>query len=252
MSTIEPRTFEPTRRVLADRIILVTGAGAGIGRAAAQTFAAHGATVILLGRTVEKLEAVYDHIVAQGDPEPLIQPLCLLSAKEDKYLEIANAIDVQFGRLDGLLHNAGILGPRTSISNYPTSSWQEVLQVNLTAPFELTRALLPLLKKASDASILFTSSGVGRRGRAYWGAYAVAKFGTEGLAQVLSHELEDVSSIRVNCINPGATRTTMRAQAYPAEDPATLKTPEDIMPAYLYLMSSDSAGLSGRSFDAQD
>ena len=251
MTNTEPKNYLAPTSLLKDKVILVTGAGDGIGRCAAKSFAACGATVILLGRTVTKLEQVYDEITESGDTEPVIVPLCLEKASEEDYLHMAEAIEEQFGQLDGLLHNAGLLGQKTSIANYQAATWQQVMQVNVNAAFLLTKSVLPLMKASSDASILFTSSGVGRHGRAFWGAYAVSKFATEGLAQVLSHELEEISNIRVNCINPGATRTNMRAEAYPAENPASLKTPEQIMPAYLYLMGPDSIGVSGQSFDAQ-
>lgn len=248
---IDPKSYQAPSELLNGRTILVTGAGDGIGRAAAHSFAASGATVILLGRTVAKLEQVYDEIMAKGDTEPLIFPLDLAKANEQDYQTMAEAIEEQFGQLDGLLHNAGILGQRTSIGSYHQAVWGELMQVNVNAAFLLTKSVLPLLKVSADASIIFTSSGVGRKGRAFWGAYAVSKFATEGLAQVLSHELEETTNIKVNCINPGATRTNMRAVAYPAENPGTLKTPEQIMPAYLYLMGSDSRGVTGQSFDAQ-
>lgn len=248
--TDSPKDYQAATDLLADRVIMVTGAGDGIGRAAALSFADHGATVILAGRTVRKLEAVYDAIEGSGGPQPMIYPVDLAGAGEDDYAELAAAIDREFGRLDGLLHNAGVLGQRTPLSGYKPAVWQTVMQVNVTAQFLMTRALLPILEKSPDASVVFTSSGVGRKGRAFWGAYAVSKFATEGLMQVLADELED-TAIRVNCINPGATRTLMRAAAYPAEDPRTLKTPGDIMPTYLYLMGPDSKGVTGRSFDAQ-
>ena len=171
----------------------------------------HGATVILCGRTVAKLESVYDEILASGGPEPAIHPLCLEGATETHYQELAEQINDQFGRLDGLLHNAALLGERTSLANYGAASWARVLQVNVTAEFLLTKALLPALRQAPEASVLFTSSGVGREGRAFWGAYAVSKFAVEGMSQVLAAELERTGRIRVNCINPGATRTAMRA-----------------------------------------
>ncbi|MAT52569.1 MAG: YciK family oxidoreductase [Porticoccaceae bacterium] len=243
--------YQPTPALLKDRIILVTGAGDGIGRAASHSFAAHGATVILAGRTLPKLEAVYDGIMAAGGPEPTLYPVDLDGAGEADYQTLAGAIEEQFGALNGLLHNAGELGQRTPIANYKADTWEKVMKVNVTAQFLLTRALLPVMEKASDASILFTSSGVGRRGRAFWGAYAVSKFATEGLCQVLAQELEETTRVRANCINPGATRTRMRAAAYPGEDPRTLKTPEEIMPTYLFLMGPDSQGVSGKSFDAQ-
>lgn len=251
MSIQEPKTYNPPEKCLHGRVILVTGAGSGIGRSAAISFAAHGATVILLGRTVEKLEAVYDEIESAGSPTPAIYPLCLEGATEQDYQAMATNIEQEFGELHGLLHNAGLLGQRTTIANYQAQIWQQVMQVNLNAQFLLTKALLPIMKTADDAAIVFTSSGVGRKGRPFWGAYAVSKFATEGLAQVLAGELDEVSNIRVNCLNPGATRTPMRAIAYPAEDPGTLLTPEQIMPAYLYLLGPDSEGISGQSFDAQ-
>lgn len=251
MSNQEPKSYNPPQMCLRGRIILVTGAGSGIGRAAAISFAAHGATVILLGRTVEKLETVYDEIESAGSPTPAIYPLCLEGATEQDYQTLASTVEQEFGGLHGLLHNAGLLGQRTTIANYQTQIWQQVMQVNLNAQFLLTKALLPIMKTADDASIVFTSSGVGRKGRPFWGAYAVSKFATEGLAQVLAGELDEVSNIRVNCLNPGATRTPMRAVAYPAEDPGTLLAPEKIMPAYLYLLGPDSQGISGQSFDAQ-
>jgi NAD(P)-dependent dehydrogenase (short-subunit alcohol dehydrogenase family) len=242
-------TAPPT--LLEDRVILVTGAGAGIGRAAAMSFARHGATVILLGRTVSNLESVYDEIVAAGYRQPAIVPMNLADAQGPVYSELVERIGSEYGRLDGLLHNAGILGQLTPIEHHDVGVWTEVLHVNLTAPFVLTKMLLPLLKKSTDASIVFTSSGVGRQGRAYWGAYAVSKFGIEGLSQVLADETSEAGDIRVNCINPGRTRTAMRRTAYPGEDPASLLAPEEIMPAYLYLMGPDSRGVCGESLDAQ-
>jgi NAD(P)-dependent dehydrogenase (short-subunit alcohol dehydrogenase family) len=243
--------YRAPANLLAGRVILVTGAGDGIGRAASLAYARHGATVILAGRTTAKLEAVYDSIVAAGLPEPVIQPLDLAGASEADYQTVADALVAEFGRLDGLLHNASELGQRTPIANYQAGTWQKVMQVNVNATFLLTKALLPALEQSADGAILLTSSGVGRVGRAFWGAYAVSKFAIEGFCQVLAGELEDTTRIRVNCINPGATRTRMRAAAYPAEDPRTLKTPDDIMPGYLYLMGPDSLGVTGRSFDAQ-
>lgn len=243
--------YEVRPGLLADRVILVTGAGAGIGRALAKRVASLGATVILHGRTVSRLESVFDEIRAAGGPEPAIFPLNLERATGEDYDRLSGAIEAQWGRLDGLVHNAGVLGGRTPIEHHDVADWQRVLHVNLTAPFILCRCLLPLLFQSADASVVFTSSGVGRRGKAYWGAYAVSKFGVEGLSQVLANELANKPNIRVNVINPGATRTTMRAAAYPAEDPEHLKTPEEILGAYLYLLGPDSRGITGRSYDAQ-
>ena len=246
-----PDNYAPAQNLLQERTILITGAGAGIGKAAALCFAAHGASVILLGRTLEKLEAVYDAIEAAGHPQATIYQADMLTAATEDYQRLAESIEAEFGQLDGLLHNASILGQRTPIAQADAQQWQDVMQVNVNAQMMLTQALLPLLENAATAAIVFTSSGVGRKGRAYWGAYAVSKFATEGLMQTLADELENTSKIRVNSLNPGATRTAMRATAYPAENPNTLATPEDIMPAYLYLMGDDSMAIKGQALNAQ-
>lgn len=241
---------EISSNALQDKVILVTGAGDGIGREAALHYARHGASVILLGRTVKKLEAVYDEIQAAGGPEPAIVPLDMKGATKAHYQGMCATIMDQFGRLDGLLNNAGVLGVLSPFAHIDHDSWNDVMQINVTAQFMLTQALLPALQAAPKASVVFTSSGVGRKGRAFWGPYSVSKFATEGLVQVMADEYEG-SSLRVNVINPGATRTTMRSRAYPAEDVNKLATPADLMPLYLYLMSDDSAELNGESLDAQ-
>jgi len=233
---------------LKDRIILVTGAGDGIGETAAITFAKHGATVILLGRTIPKLERTYDAIIAAGYPQPAIIPLDLEGATYDNYLEVADTIEKEFGHLDGLLHNAGTLGALTPIQQYDLKMWAQVMQINLTAPFLLTRACIPVLKKSNDARIVFTSSSVAHKGRAYWGAYGVSKAGQDNLMAILADELESNTPIRVNSIDPGRVRTRMRALAYPGEDPNTVATPEEIMPTYLYLMGPDSKDVNGQIY----
>jgi len=237
--------------LLNDRIIMITGATDGIGRALAVRAAELGARVILHGRNVQKLEEVYDEIEAiDGTPRPSIAVLDLATADGNAYTSLANSIEEEFGRLDGLVHNAGILGNRHSIEQYDAAQWQQVMHVNLTAPFALTQVLMPLLKKSQHASIIFTSSGVGRVGKAFWGAYSVSKFGTEALSQILSAENVH-SGMRVNCINPGPVRTKMRLAAYPAEDRDALKGPQDILSAYLFLLGPDSLDVSGQSLDAQ-
>jgi NAD(P)-dependent dehydrogenase (short-subunit alcohol dehydrogenase family) len=243
--------YQAPQQLLQERIILVTGAGDGIGRAAALSFAAKGATVILLGRTLSKLEDTYDAIETAGYPQPAIYPLNLESAAQAEYAGLAQILGREFGQLHGLLHNAALLGQRTPLANYDPAMWNQVMQVNVNANFMLTQELLPLLTIPVDASVLFTSSGVGRVGKAYWGAYGVSKFATEGLAQILAQELEKTSNIRVNVINPGATQTRMRVKAYPGEDPCCNPAAADIMPLYLYLMGPDSIGTNGQSLDAQ-
>ncbi|MEW9796818.1 YciK family oxidoreductase [Alteromonas sp. CYL-A6] len=242
--------YQASPDLLSDKVILVTGAGDGIGAEAAKTFAAHGATVILLGRTVSKLERVYDEIMTAGSPEPAIVPLDLEGATPAHYQGMADTIRDQFGRLDGVIHNASVLGHLSSFKDIAAEEWQRVMQVNLNGAVYMTQALLPLLEQTPGASVVFTTSSVGRKGRSFWGTYAVSKFATEGVMQTLADEYRN-KDVRFNCINPGATRTHMRAQAFPAEDPETLKTPADIMPLYLYLMGPDSAGVTGQSLDCQ-
>ncbi|MBO1255523.1 YciK family oxidoreductase [Alteromonas sp. 5E99-2] len=235
---------------LKNKIILITGAGGGIGKQAALTFSQYGATCILLGRTVNRLEQTYDEILAKGYNEPSILPLDMKGATPSHYKQMAQTITNEYGRLDGCLHNASQLGSLCQFKDIESQQWNDVLKVNVTATAQMTQALLSPLSLANSASIVFTSSSVGRKGRAFWGSYSVSKFATEGMMQVLADEYKS-SSMRFNCINPGATRTEMRAKAYPAEDPLTLKTAEDIMPTYVYLMSDESKNENGQSFDCQ-
>lgn len=247
----DQRLYSYPQDLLGDRIMLITGASDGIGRALALHAAEHGAQVVLHGRNVGKLEKVYDEIEAlDGAPRPSIAVMDLATANSDAYISLAGQLEKEFGRLDGLVLNASILGDRFSIEQYDAATWQRVMHVNVTSVFALTQVCLPLLKRSDDASVIFTSSGVGRKGRAFWGAYAVSKFATEGLSQVLADEHRG-GNLRVNCINPGGTRTNMRLEAFPAEDRDALKRPEDILPTYMYLLGPDSRGVTGESFDAQ-
>jgi NAD(P)-dependent dehydrogenase (short-subunit alcohol dehydrogenase family) len=250
ISQFDAATFKPTRDFLSPRVILVTGSSSGIGRAVALALAAAGATVVLTGRNAKRLEAVYDEIQRQGSPTPAYLPLDLEHAVAQDYDALVDAIGTEFGRLDGLLHNASILGTRSPIAHHDVPTWCKTLHVNLTATFALTQVCLPLLEAAPDGSLLFTTSSVGRQGRAYWGGYAVSKGGTETLAQVLAHEYEG-QRLRVNTINPGAVRTAMRALAYPAEDATLLTSPEQITATYLYLLGPASVGVTGQRFDCQ-
>lgn len=243
--------YQAPADLLKERIILVTGSSEGIGRAAAKTFAHHGATVILHGRDQARLESLYDEIVAEQLAEPAIVTLDLAEATYDDIVVLQNSIGETFGRLDGLLHNAGMLARRNSIASTNSKDWHTVMQVNVNAPFMLTKAMMPLLQESDHPSVVFTSSSVGRKGRAYWGSYAVSKFAIEGLMQVLADEMENISTIRFNSINPGATQTTMRRMAYPGEAAGTNPLPEQIMPAYLYLMGKDSIGVNGQALNAQ-
>ncbi|MFC3034675.1 YciK family oxidoreductase [Pseudoalteromonas fenneropenaei] len=244
------QSYQAPCDALANKTILITGAGDGIGRIAALTYAKHGATVILLGKTTSKLECVYDEIVAAGYPEPAIVPLDMRGATKQHYRDLAATIEQTFGKLDGLLNNAAILGSLGPMEHFCVSTFENIMKVNVTAQAMITKYMFPLLRKAPNASVVFTSSGVGREGREFWGAYAISKFATEGMMQTWSKEI-GTTNIRINCINPGATNTSMRNAAFPGEDKARLKTPLDLMPTYLYLMSDDSIGVNGQSLDAQ-
>ena len=245
------RGYVPGAGSHAGRVVLVTGASDGIGQALSLALARQGATVALLGRTQRKLARTYDRIVAAGGPQPALLPFNLETAAAPEYDALHEALDREFGRLDGLAHVAGILGDLSPIEQYDVPTWCRVLHVNLTAAFIMTRTLLPLLRRADDASIVFTSSTVGRVGRAYWGAYSASKFGTEGLMQVLAHEMAGTTRIRVNSLNPGPTRTAMRRQAFPAEDPDRLPEPDAVLAPYLYLLGPAGRGINGESIDCQ-
>lgn len=246
------KSYTPAPDLLTSRRILITGAGDGIGRAAALGCAKHGASVILLGRTAKKLEKVYDEVEHQGSPEPALLPLDLATATPSHYEQVAKTIEKEFGSLDGLLHNAADAGTLTPLEHYTPEMWFRVMQVNLNAAWLLTRACLPLLHQSTDASIVFTTADVGRKGRAYWGAYGVSCFGLEGLMQILADECAAEGRIRVNSLDPGVVGTGLRSRLYPGEDRATLPAPEAIMPVYLYLLGSDSRGVNGKALIARD
>jgi len=249
--TFDPRTYQYSGDLLEGRIIMITGASDGIGRALAIHAAGLGAQVVLHGRNTPKLEAVYDEIEAlEGAPRPSIAVLDLATADGAAYSALAESVESTFGRLDGLVHNAGILGQRLSIEQYDPAEWQKVLHVNLTAPFVLTQLLMPMLRQSADPSVIFTSSGVGREGKAFWGAYSASKFGIESLSQMLAAENAH-TALRSNCVNPGPVRTGMRLAAYPAEDRSKLPAPEAILATYVYLLGPDSKGVTGQSLDAQ-
>lgn len=246
-----PTHYAPSSTLLENQVILVTGAGDGIGRVAAKTFAAHGAEVILLGKTTQKLVSVYDEIEKAGGKKPAIYAMNLEGATLQDYDKLCESIENEFGALHGLLHNAAWLGNHTPLIHYDAKQWYKILQINLNAPFFMTQALLPLLKKAENASILFTIDDTGLQGQAYKGAYGVSKFGLQGLMEIFAQEYEINTSMRFNSINPGPVLTSMRRLGYPAEDTSTLLQPEEIMLPYLYLMGHDSLGITGHTFSCQ-
>lgn len=239
------KNYHPPKDLLKERVILVTGAGQGLGRAAALTFAAHGATVILHGRNVKKLENVYDEIEAHACIQPAIFPLDLEKADDKDFAALAQAIKLQLGRLDGILHNASLLFTLAPLELQTLEQWQSLLRVNLIAPFALTRACLPLLKLSPDASIIMTSETHGHAPAAYWGGFAVAKAGVEALVRIGSQEWESLPNLRINTVIPGPVHTPQRTRTHPGEIKQTLRQPEDLMHCYLYLMGADSRGFSG-------
>ncbi len=242
--------YQAPKELLKNKVILVTGASDGIGKAVAKSYAKHGATVILHGRNIEKLEQVYDEIIEKSYPKPAILPLDLKKASSQDFLNLAQTMQSEFGQLDGIVHNAAIISELSPIEFTEAEIWHEIMQVNINSVFMLTQACLPLLKQAENASIITTTSGVGEKARAFWGPYAVSKFAIEGFTQVLADELEN-TSVRVNSINPGATHTKMRAVAFPAEDTNLLASPDSLTGLYLYLMGQESLSIHGQSIAAQ-
>ena len=234
-----------------DKIVLVTGANRGFGLAITMDLARAGATVIMLGRDLGSLEYAYDAVVDAGLTEPILYPLDLEGATPENYQDLQDNILSQFGKLDGVVHNASILGAKMPIEQYDIKLWYSTLQINLSAPFMLTQFLIPALLKSNDARVIFISSSVGRKARAYWGAYSVSKFGIEGFAKTLSEELEK-THISVNTVNPGKMRTEMRRAAYPAEDSSKVPLPEEKSQAIVYLLSTLSPKINGKQLSIPD
>lgn len=245
-----PPNYQAKAGDLRDRVIAVTGAGEGIGQAVALAAAAHGAQVILIGRTVKKLEATHARIAALKASDASIAPLDLEKANAKDYDQLSAAVMERYGRLDGLVHSAALLGSLAPIEHYDVPTWCRVLHVNLTAAFALTQVLLPALRASRDASIVFTGCDVGQRPRAYWGAYAVSKSAVDSLMRVLADEVEQYGTVRVNSLDPGAVRTRLRRQAFPAEDLNLLRTPEHVVQPYLWLLGPDSRGVNGQFLDS--
>jgi len=247
---------------LKDKTALITGAGGGIGKAIAKAYVKEGASVIICGRNEDSLKDACQeisksfnfhlmHTAHQILPHGEIEYVKADVVNKDDIKRLANRVEEKWNKLDILVNNASILGVRASILDYPEDIWEEVINVNLNGQFFVIKAVLPFLLKSNNGSIINVSSSVGRRGKALWGAYSASKFGLEGLTQVLADELSS-SNVRVNSVNPGGTRTEMRARAYPGEDPMTLPTPEDIVPVFLYLASDESVGITGKEFNARD
>lgn len=236
---------------LSKQVILVTGAGGGLGSTAALALAGQGAELILLDKSIPKLEKVYDAIVAAGGIEPVMYPFDLAGASEAQYQEMADAIEQRYGSLQGVLHSAVEFSAYTPIQLHKTKDWGHTLNVNLNAAFLLTRVLLPLLQHSETASIVFTSDSHARQAKAYCGAYGVSKIALEGFAKILAEELESAQKIRVNTLIPGAVDSPLRKRAYPAEDKSALPGMDSLAPIYRYLFSDASIGVTGQFIDAQ-
>lgn len=245
-------SFVPQKDELKDKVILITGAGGGLGSTAAKACATYGATTILLGKTIPKLEKTYDDIMAAGGPEPAIYPIDFNGATEEDYQQLAEIVEKEFGRLDGLLHNAAELGTPGPIANIESAIWAKTVNVNLHAPFILTRVLLPLMQKTDNASVIFTTDSVAREGKAYWGSYGVTKIAAEGLAHTLAEEYETSGHIRVNILSPGPIQSPMRKKAYAGENPEKLPTADSLEKYWLYLFSSASEGVTNQLFKSGD
>jgi NAD(P)-dependent dehydrogenase (short-subunit alcohol dehydrogenase family) len=245
---IDFKHYRPAPDLLRGRVILVTGAGRGIGRVAALAFAAHGATVILHGRNVAKLESVYDEIEAAGGAQPTILPLDLATARDRDFENMALAIESQLKRLDGILHNASHFADPGPLDHQSLDEWLLLLRVNLAAPFALTRACSSLLRAAGDASVIFTSETHALEPAAYWGGFAVAKSGLAALVKIQAQEWEAAASLRVNLLVPGPVDSPQRQHTHPGESPASRPRAESLMPVYLYLIGPDSRGVTGELF----
>ncbi len=244
------KNYQAPHQDLKDRVIIVTGAGQGLGQTAAIAFAKQGATMILIGRTQAKLEATYDTIQAQGLPEALIFPMDLNKATEDDFNAMAEGIYQQLGRLDGILHNATDFDNLSPLEIQTTEQFEEMFRVNVIAPFALTKACLPLLERAENASVIFTSNSSAQTPKAYWGSHGISKAAADFMMQMWSQELESRPNIRFNSIVPGGLQSPQRKKTHPGEVHSELPIMESAMQLYLYLMGDESKGITGKVHQA--
>lgn len=245
------REYKAGANLLAGRTILVAGADTDLGEAVASSLATHAATVILLGKKRKRLEQVYDRIEGSAAPQPALMPINLTKASAESYEQLAETLNSEFGRLDGIAHcdmEIGILSP---LELYDLPVFADVMQANVNAPYLLTRTCMALLRKSADASIVFTSSEAGREGKPFWGAYGISCFAIEGMMQTWAQELQGEARIRVNSLATGPIRTAQRAKAYPGEDPSTLPPPDEVVAAYIYLLGPESTNVTGQALHAQ-
>lgn len=241
--------YQPQPDCLKGRVILVTGAGSGLGREAAIAYARHGATVALLGRSETKLDAIYDEILAIDGPEPAMFPFDLEAADDSGFERLAGTISYHLKRLDGILHSAASFFSLTPLNQQTLAQWNSMLKVNLATPFALTRACLPMLEASPDASVIFTGETHGQKPAAYWGGYAVSKSGLGALTTIFGQELERLPNIRINTLIPGPVNSPLRRKTHPGEDPGSLPQPDDLLPWYLWLMGPDSRDTRGKTIE---
>jgi NAD(P)-dependent dehydrogenase (short-subunit alcohol dehydrogenase family) len=237
MSTFDWQSYQADSNDFNEKVFLVTGAADGIGKAVTIALAEQGATVLMLDKKARHLEKLFDQILERGFTEPVILPVDLMQANPESTTTLAQAIHDDIGRLDGILHNAAELGSPSPLDQYDIEYWNSVMHTNLQAPYFLTRALLPMLKQDFNTQVLFTSADVGRKASAYWGAYSIAYAGLEAQMEIWAQELEKISNVKVNSIDPGPVRTSFRRRSHPGESQEALATPQSITPAYLKLLS---------------
>jgi NAD(P)-dependent dehydrogenase (short-subunit alcohol dehydrogenase family) len=237
--------YQPAPDLLREQVVMITGAGDGLGRATALACAAHGATVVLLGRTVKKLEGCYDAIVAAGGSKPAIYPMNLAGASWQQMRELGQTLEREFGRLDGLVHAAAHFSAFSPLGSLPPKDWLESLQVNLTAPYVLTRECLPALERSKAASVIFLLDRGATEARAFRGGYGVAKYALSGMVRMWSQELGGTPQIRINAFDPGPLRTALRRRGFPGEDPIEVPEAVSAVPGLLYLLGPESGALNG-------
>ena len=227
--------------LLKNKNILITGASNGIGKSLSENLSKYGANVIMLSRNENALDAIYDSLKKKYQTNPCILKCDLENIDDEKSQEIANIISKNYQNLDSIIHNAAILEKMSDIESFDLQTWDKVMRINLTSAFILSKYLIPLMKSSTTPRIIFTTSSVGKKGKAFWGAYSVSKAGVNALSDILSDELESISNIKVFNFDPKATKTNMRAMAYPAEDPSANKNPDQLINYYLWMLSEKSS-----------
>lgn len=242
-----PPDYQPAAGLLKDRVILITGAGDGFGAALSEACARLGATVVLCGRTPRKLEAVYDRIEAGGGPQPALLPINLMTATWKEYEDLALIIECEFGRLDGLVHAAAHFKTFARLEDLDPREWLDSLQVNLTAPYTLTRLCLPLLRLSADASVVHVTDEGGRNVKAFHGIYGIAKRAAEATMQAFALELAAETGLRFNSLYPGPMRTGLRAKGYMNDPGPDVPMPLARVGPALWLLGPDSRNVNGQA-----